>query len=1005
MALSFPRKESGVVKPELPWKENDTFNDKSKSQLHGSTEDTALPVTDDLGSLWEPDLMSTMLDNQNASVVNMHTYSSPQFKPVTSPNSIPEEFSFSGSTSFGANEVPNVAGSLLEGLAVSTALFDTAADKHNERRHVGQESGALGLRKSTPVTFSPAAARHSNNSTPHHQPSSSGQHVHRSSRHQHRRQGQSSVHLPEGDQSNEIPHNKSTKHAREASFLGGWLPEHGVRCAECTPEAIHSESTLWVRNYAEEGMLEKAEGSCRFFLSHSCRQWLIKGEGWVFTGLAAVLTGCSAAWIEMVIRFLSDVRIGFCHGVLALDRDFCCGRRSAVNMQRNSCTASEAPIVHMHGVMHPMWLSWSASLGIRHIFPAYLVDYGAYIGVGVILATLAAWLCRKFSRAAMGSGIPEVKTILGGSWIPGFLSPWTAIIKCVGLCLAVASGLSLGKEGPMVHVACCWAALVARLSPRYVANGAKRRELLSAASAAGVSVAFGAPLGGVLFSLEEVSSYFPPKTLWKSFFGAVIGALSLKWFDTGGTGRLTLFEMDSVSLLGTWQIPELIPFALLGLLGGAIGTLFIKLNLFWMQEKARYPFIANNPIYEVLLVATITCLINYPLAMLRVPSSILLEQMFNRCGLSSDPDMFHLCTSRSDSDYEYSDYALSWSILFELAFAACIRFLETCFTFGIGLPAGLFLPSLTVGALCGRFVGLLTIKLNGILGFVNCHKCLHPGVYAIVGAAAVMGGATRVTISLVVIMFELTGGLSYVVPFMIAVMIAKWVGDALGERSIYDRYIRLKGYPYLRHDESLRTTAKARDLMQTDVDSVLAQGHTIGTLQTILRKNAHVYYPVITSEDERFFEGFVLASELEWALQMASTTHIAAFTDDTPVILSHSQKNVQQLTRNSTGDGNTAPVTECKLNARRASIELTTVPLYDTSFTPSRSTALPADVSLDLSALLQCHTLQITPETPLSQIHTIFKQLDVQICFITQRGRLEGVLTKRRLLVYLDSLT
>lgn len=92
---------------------------------------------------------------------------------------------------------------------------------------------------------------------------------------------------------------------------------------------------------------------------------------------------------------------------------------------------------------------------------------------------------------------------------------------------------------------------------------------------------------------------------------------------------------------------------------------------------------------------------------------------------------------------------------------------------------------------------MATIKANEVFGFANCHKCLHPGVYAIVGAAAMLGGVTRMTISLVVIMFELTGGMSYVVPFMVAVMVAKWVGDALGEPSIYDCYIRLKGYPYL----------------------------------------------------------------------------------------------------------------------------------------------------------------------------------------------------------------
>lgn len=65
------------------------------------------------------------------------------------------------------------------------------------------------------------------------------------------------------------------------------------------------------------------------------------------------------------------------------------------------------------------------------------------------------------------------------------------------------------------------------------------------------------------------------------------------------------------------------------------------------------------------------------------------------------------------------------------------------------------------------------------------HTCVTPGLYAMVGAAAALGGVTRMTVSLVVIMFELTGGLQYIVPLMAAVMTAKWVGDAFGREGMY----------------------------------------------------------------------------------------------------------------------------------------------------------------------------------------------------------------------------
>jgi len=154
---------------------------------------------------------------------------------------------------------------------------------------------------------------------------------------------------------------------------------------------------------------------------------------------------------------------------------------------------------------------------------------------------------RKVLYYAAGSGIPEIKTILSGVCpyftdlkrfyqlllsagfvIHGYLGGRTLITKAVGLALSVASGLSLGKEGPLVHIASCIGNIVSRYFAKYENNEGvsladlrppspynqhpgKRREVLSAASAAGVAVAFGAPIGGVLFSLEEVSYFFPPK--------------------------------------------------------------------------------------------------------------------------------------------------------------------------------------------------------------------------------------------------------------------------------------------------------------------------------------------------------------------------------------------------------------------------------------------------------------------------------------------------------------
>jgi chloride channel 3/4/5 len=124
----------------------------------------------------------------------------------------------------------------------------------------------------------------------------------------------------------------------------------------------------------------------------------------------------------------------------------------------------------------------------------------------------------------------------------------------------VASGLSLGKEGPFVHIASCIGNIISRYVSKYENNEgryqvsdlckdfvdgemslfiAKRREILSAACAAGVAVAFGAPIGGTLFSLEEVSYFFPPKVMWRRC--AEFDAL-----DLGRDGLMFLFAAFSV---------------------------------------------------------------------------------------------------------------------------------------------------------------------------------------------------------------------------------------------------------------------------------------------------------------------------------------------------------------------------------------------------------------------------------------------------------------------------
>lgn len=131
-----------------------------------------------------------------------------------------------------------------------------------------------------------------------------------------------------------------------------------------------------------------------------------------------------------------------------------------------------------------------------------------------------------------------------------------------------------------------------------------------------------------------------------------------------------------------------------------------------------------------------------------------------------------------------------------IAVALIVKAALTVVTFGIKVPAGIFIPTLGVGACAGRIVGLLVQyarwRWPTAPVFASCREntpCVIPGLYAMVGAAAALSGVTRTTVSLAVIMFELTDTLTYAVPVMLAVLVAKTVADALEPKGIYELVI------------------------------------------------------------------------------------------------------------------------------------------------------------------------------------------------------------------------
>src|SRR5271167_334851 len=140
--------------------------------------------------------------------------------------------------------------------------------------------------------------------------------------------------------------------------------------------------------------------------------------------------------------------------------------------------------------------------------------------------------------------------------------------------------------------------------------------------------------------------------------------------------------------------------------------------------------------------------------------------------------------------------ASRWRNIISLLFATIIRTILIIISYGSKVPAGIFVPSMAVGASFGRFIGLLVRALHSSYPhsafFSGCSTdggvCITPGTYAFLGAAAALSGIMHITVSVVVIMFELTGGVRYILPTMIVEGVTKMVGSYFGKGGIADRF-------------------------------------------------------------------------------------------------------------------------------------------------------------------------------------------------------------------------
>ncbi|KAL4221849.1 Chloride channel protein 2 [Mactra antiquata] len=517
------------------------------------------------------------------------------------------------------------------------------------------------------------------------------------------------------------------------------------------------------------------------------------------------------------------------------------------------------------------------------------LQYLCWILYSVLLIMFATGFTHLVSPQAIGSGIPEMKTILRGVVLKEFLTFRTLISKIVGLCSSLGSTLPFGKEGPFVHIASIVANLLGKLSSfkGIYENESRRSEMLAAACAVGVAGTFAAPIGGVLFSIEVTATYFAVRNYWRGFFGAVCGAVVFRllafWFKYEET--LTALFKTNLKTDFPFDPLELLAFSFIGVACGLIGALFIlthrRIILFTRKHKKMSAFLQKNRFIYPSLVTLIITSCTFPPGL----GQFYAGQLTHRRAVDELFGNITWTTGQAD-DLDEEEILSHWkhpatNIYVSLVLFIVMNFWMAAICNTLPIPAGVFVPVFTIGAAFGRLIGesMAAWFPNGVKSGDVIHKIV-PGGYAVVGAASLSGSVTR-TISTSVIVFELTGQISHVLPAVIAVLISNAVAN-LFQPSFYDSIIRLKRLPYLPSIVSSKVDSwnvYVEDIMVKDVQ-IITFISTYQDLKDLLENSKFRTYPLVDSRDSMILLGSVKRFELERILWSSLSQEQKVCVDD-----------------------------------------------------------------------------------------------------------------------------
>ena len=430
------------------------------------------------------------------------------------------------------------------------------------------------------------------------------------------------------------------------------------------------------------------------------------------------------------------------------------------------------------------------------LVPAYL----ALPAIGLVAGVLAGWLAGYVAPGASGSGMSEVKAVLAR--VPMPLTLRLAAVKWLSATLILAAGFPLGREGPTVQIG---AALANQLSHWFPTSPEHRRQMIAAGAGAGVAAAFNAPIAGVLFVVEELLQDVTEITLGTAILASFVASAVAR---IGGSQSWNLnFEAHlSNTIENSFSVPEIPLYLLLGILAGGFGVLFNRGVLLSLRFYRQFFHVA-------------------------LPWRVGLAGLVTGIALAALPIVFR---DNAGLRYLLLSGKADWQLV---AVVFWVKFGLIIFVTGSGAPGGLLIPSMTMGSALGYLVGTFGHHVLSVGS---------PSTYAFVGMAAFFCAVSRVPITAMILVFEMTSDFNLVLPLMIGVVTAYLVAERLETGSLYDRLLAANGIHLADIDRSPApwTELTATQVMQPRVETI-ASGMSLEEALQVFAQSSHRTFPVM----------------------------------------------------------------------------------------------------------------------------------------------------------------